>query len=143
MTTSPLYKTFETDKRLESEGIVFDLGLPNSQGLPMAIRIKRAGGANIQFAKVLDQKIRPVKRQSDAGMLSQERSEAILREVYAETVVIGFENLEDRDGNPLSFSKDNVVKLFTDLPDLFRDVVEFSQKSALFRAEVREADAGN
>jgi hypothetical protein len=33
--------------------------------------------------------------------------------------------------------------LFNDLPDLFEDVQEQAQKAALFRADIREADAKN
>lgn len=142
MATSPLYRTFETDKNVEQNGLVLEF-MPNSKGEMMSMRIRRAGGSNTTFAKVLEHKMRPVKRQSDAGMLPNEQQEAILREVYAEAVVIGMDNFEDRDCNPLPFNKANVIKVFTDLPDLFRDVVEQSQKAALFRQEVRESEAGN
>ena len=142
MAISPLYAAFETDKKVEQEGLVLDFG-NNSKGLPMQLRIRRAGGSNTQFAKVLEFKMRPVKRQADAGMLPPERQEAILREVYAESVVLDMVNFEDREGNDISFSQANVIKVFSDLPDLFRDVVEQSQKSALFRQEVRESEAGN
>jgi hypothetical protein len=69
--------------------------------------------------------------------------EKLLREVYAETVVLDWENVEDADGNPMPFNAANAVKLFTDLPDLFRDIQEQSQRSALFRAELLEREAGN
>lgn len=63
--------------------------------------------------------------------------------MYAETIVLGWENVEDADGNPLAFNTANAIKLFTDLPDLFRDIQEQSQRSALFRAELLERESGN
>ena len=47
--------------------------------------------------------------------------ERIVKEVYAETVVIGWENVEDADSNPMDFTVPNCVKLFEDLPDLFKE----------------------
>jgi hypothetical protein len=137
-----LYSTYETDTKAEKDGVLLDFGL-NSHGQPTMIRILRAGGANVRFAKVFEQKSKPVRRIMDAGGLDNATSERIMREVYAEAVVTGWEGVEDRQGQAIEFSKENVAKLFEDLPDLFREVVKSSQELALFRKDLREAEAGN
>lgn len=137
-----LYKQFKTDNSLEKEGIVLEYG-ENSKGKPIAIRIARAGGANKAYEKRMEIRVKPYRRQIQNETMESALVERIVKEVYAETVVIGWENVEDENGNPMEFSVENCIKLFDDLPDLFRDIQEQSQRAALFRAEVREADAKN
>lgn len=138
-----LYNAYETDRKAETEGVHLQIGT-NSKGEISTIRIRRAGGANQTFAKVFEIKSKPHRRLMDIpGALDQRVQERIMREVYAESVVVGWENIEDRDGNELPFTKENVIQLFTDLPDLFRVVVKESQDMALFRKEAREEEAKN
>ena len=49
----------------------------------------------------------------------------------------------DREGNELPCTKDNVIKVFTDLPDLFDDVLEQSRKASLFKETILESEAKN
>lgn len=137
-----LYKSFKTDTSLEKDGILLEYG-KNSKGNPIAIRIARAGGANSQYTKRMEAKVKPYRRQIQNETIERALLEDIVKEVFAETVVLGWENVEDENGNDMSFSKENCIKLFTDLPDLFTDVQEQAQRSALFRQDVREADAKN
>lgn len=137
-----LYNIFETDKGLERDGVVLDYGF-NSKNQPVRIRIARAGGANVKFAKVLEQKMKPYKRAIANDTMDNKVAEKLLIEAYADAVILGWEGVEDRDGNPLDFTRENVIKVLTDLPDLFLDIQQQSQKAALFRAELREAEQGN
>jgi hypothetical protein len=138
-----LYNTFASDEKSEKDGIILDLGV-NSKDQPIGIRIRRAGGSNTRFAKVFEQKSKPYRRLMEIpGALDPKVQERVMREVYADSVVVGWENVEDKDGTPMEFNRDNVIRLFTDLPNLFRLVMRESQNEALFRAEIREQEAGN
>lgn len=137
-----LYSQFTTDPQLEREGVLLEYGT-SSTGQPVTIRIARAGGANVQFQKRLEALTKPFRRQIQTETIDQKVSEKLVRQVYAETVVLGWENVEDRDGNPIPYSRDACMKLFDDLPDLFLDIQEQAQRVALFRTTIREADAGN
>ncbi len=137
-----LYKQFKTDAGLERLGVVLQYG-QNSKGLPIGIRIARAGGTNEQYAKRMEAAVKPYRRQLQNDTMDRKVLLGIVREVFCETVILGWENVEDKDGNALAFNKANAIKLFTDLPDLFDDVKEQSERSVLFREEVREVDAGN
>lgn len=139
---SSLYAQFTTSNKLEQEGILLEYGF-NSNKQPICIRIARAGGSNQQFTKRMEVKVKPYRRQIQTESIDRKLLDKLIMEVYCETVVLGWENVEDREGKPLPFSYDAAVALFTDLPDLFSDVQEASQKSSLFRAEIAEAVAGN
>ena len=137
-----LYQQFETNRELEKTGIILDYGF-NSKKQPIQIRIARAGGANERYSKLLEVRTKPYRRQIQNDTLDNAVAEKITKEVYAQTVVLGWNGVEDRDGNEMPFTQENCVKLFTDLPDLWADVQLQSTRAALFRAEILEADAKN
>jgi len=137
-----LYSQFQTDGSLEKEGILLEYGTTDD-GKPIAIRIARAGGANRAYEKRMEAEVKPYRRQIQNETIENAVVQRMLRKVYAETIVLGWENVQDPDGNDIPFTVENCIKLFEDLPDLFRDIQEQSQRVALFRAEVREADAKN
>lgn len=137
-----LYKQFKTDSKIESQGVILDYGL-NSKGDHIRIKVARAGGSNIRFAKTMAAKVKPYRRQIQNDTLDVSVMQDILKEVYAEAVVIGWEGVEDEDGKSMAYSPAAAVKLFTDLPDLFADIQEQAQQVALYRKVEREADAKN
>lgn len=137
-----LYNQFKTDPELEKAGLWLEYG-PNSKKQEQRIRIARAGGANTQFQKRMEALTKPYRRQIQTEIIGNDVVQRLMRQAYAETVVLGWENIEGPNGEDIPFSVENCVQLFTDLPDLFTDVQEQAQKAVLFRAEVREADAGN
>jgi hypothetical protein len=126
-----VYEAFETSKKLEQDGIVLDYG-------SFKFTIARAGGANRKFANLLDRKLRPHRRAIQAGVFDDETAQRLLAESYAEAVVLGWEGVTDRDGNPLPFNRENCVRLLTDLPSLFEDVREQAQNASNFLAADRE-----
>lgn len=137
-----LYSQFKTNNNLEREGIVLQYG-DNAEGKPICIRIARAGGANSQYSKLMEARVKPYRRQIQNETIERTMVEKMLREVYAETIVLGWENVTDEEGKELPFTVQNCIKLFEDLPDLFQDIQDQSQRAALFREEVLEADSKN
>jgi hypothetical protein len=137
-----LYKSFKADSTLEKTGVALLYGT-NSKGASIEITIARAGGANKQYSKTLEHKTKPYRRMIQAGTMDQKVGEQIMREVYAETVILGWKNVEDEDGNELEFTKENVVKVLNDLPDLFRDIQEQANSLAVFRQESLDEEAKN
>lgn len=150
-----LYKQFRTDATVEREGLWLNYGpnddLPeigkNADGTSIypekRILIARAGGANDAFSKRLEAKGKPHRRQIQHETIDPKLLLTIVKEVYAETVVLGWENVTDENGVVMSFNKENCIKVFNDLPDLFIDLKEQAERSALFRVHVREEDAKN
>lgn len=137
-----LYSAYKTDGNLETSGVILSYG-ENENGKKIAIKVARAGGSNKAFQRVLNAKTRPYRRQIDQGTMSNEVMEGLLREVYADTIVLAWENVEDENGDAMECTRENIIKLFTDLPDLFTDVRTGATESAVFRVEILDAVVKN
>lgn len=132
-----IYDLFSTDDHMEKKGIWIDYGPAGS------FLIARAGGSNQKFANILQAKTRPYKFQIDNELIDQEVGQRLMYEAFAEAVVLDWEGVCDREGNPLTCTRDNCVKLFQDLPDLFHDLREQATKLANFRHQSLEEAAKN
>lgn len=131
-----LWEQFEMDPVVEVEGIIVDYGTEK-------FRIARAGGANKKFLKAIQQTNRKYRKQLEHDLMEDELAEQIMREVYAKTIVLGWEGVTDRDGEPMEFSLENCIKLFVALPELYNDLREMATKADLFRLHIQEGESGN
>ena len=132
-----IYDMFDTDREMERKGMIVDFGSAGK------VLIARAGGANSAFAKVFEFKTRPQRRLIDAGIMEEKLANELLMEAFAETVVLGWEGIKNREGKLIPFNKKNAIELFTDLPDLFIAVREEAVKMANFKTLQVEGDSGN
>lgn len=136
-----LYAQYETDPKLEKEGVNFEVPNADDPDLPPYIfKVARAGGANIAYTKAMERLAKPLRRVIANGQLTNVQALKMQQEAYAEAVVLGWENVPARDGSPLPFSKENALGLFKALPDLFNDIQEVATKSQVYLVEAR-ADA--
>lgn len=132
------YNTFATDKNLESgAGVTLDYGKDGK------ITIHRAGGANQKYARVASVKLKPYSRQIQTGTADPDVIKRVMAEIYADAVITGWEGVTDKNGKTIPYSKENVVKLLVDLPDLFEEIQKQADLISNFRAEQIEADAKN
>lgn len=138
-----LYRNYKADENLETKGILLEFGINERTKKPIRFRVARAGGANKAFEKRLEFKTKPYRRQIQTDMLDKSIQDQLLKETYAETVVLGWEEVDDENGNPLEFNYENCMKIFTDLPDLYKALSEETQKFILFKAEILEKDLKN
>jgi hypothetical protein len=149
---------FASDEAAEKQGIVLNYG-------GVKFLIARAGGGNKRFAEVFKEKAKPFRYAIDHGQMSEEDSNRLMAEVYAETVVLGWETVvkgedgktvldakkqpktvkkvEGKDGKMLDFTVENCTQLLVDLPELFRDIQGMAAKAENFRKEEEAADVGN
>jgi hypothetical protein len=141
-----LYKQFKTDESIERTGVLLEYG-ETDDGKPICIRIARAGGGNKAFERRMEAESKPYRRQLQNETIDSKQLMKILRKVYSETVVIGWENVRYESGpnagKDIPFTPENCAQLFTDLPDLFTDIQEQSRRAALFRVQELEDDAKN
>ena len=146
-----MYEQFTTDEKLETEGIWLDYG-------EFRVKIAHAGGANKKYLTYSEMKTRPVRQAIRTGTMHEKRSEAMLFDIYAETIILDWEILKstNADGEPtweqgihkkgggkMPFNKGNVLKTFNALPRLFFDIQQSAQSIALFRQETMEEDSKN
>jgi len=129
------YSMFETDAKKENEtGHVLDYG-------SFSVSILRAGGANTKFATVLFEKTKLFKNRLVTDLLDESASQSMLAEVYAESVIIGWDNFRDRDGKVMEYTKQNVVKAMLDLPDLFLNIRSHASSLNTFKLSDDENDS--
>ncbi len=156
---SDLYKLFASDEATEKEGVLLTFG-------DVRLLIARAGGANRKFAEVFRDKAKPFRYAIDHGQINEEDSARLMAEVYAETVVIGWESvvrdkdtdevtldakgkpklqkkIKDKDGKLIAFSVENCTRMLIDLPELFREIQMMAQRSENFRKSEEAEDLGN
>lgn len=131
------YKIFGTDKNAETEGVWIDYGEAGR------IKIARSGGANKAYTNALQKMYKENRRQMETDTMSDEVAERKVREIFVRHVIIDWEGVKDANGKNMSCTFDNANKLLTDLPDLYRDLIQEAGKVSNFRAEALEADAKN
>lgn len=115
MNQKNLYELFETDPTLEEKGVGLKFG-------PSTFFVRRAGGANRAFDTAFEEKTRAMSSRLQLSALSAEQSDDILREVYFDTVMIGWDGVTNRAGEVLEFNKANFVQVMKDLPVVWRSL---------------------
>jgi hypothetical protein len=130
------YKTFKADPSMEQEGIWLDYG-------DFKIRIARAGGSNVNYAKALEKQAELNKTAIRTNTIKSAQSRALMIKVYATSVLLDWEDVQDENGQTLPFTADNAEKVLTDCPDLFDDIRAQAASLALFRRELLEEAAKN
>lgn len=131
-TTSP-YDLFSTSEKNEQEGVAIDYG-------SFAIIVKRASvSSNAEFKKEFRRLSRKKGHAIELGTVSEDSMLKDMIDIFAKTVIVGWRDVYDREGNELPFNYANCVKLLTDLPELFRDIQAQAMSFETFReAEIEE-----
>lgn len=137
-----LYKAFETNEELENKGVEITVA-ENGDGTPIKFFVARAGKSNKKYQKALEVTFKPYRRQMQLNTMAEETATALMIEVFATTVLKGWENVRDKEDKPLTYSKENAVKLLTDLPELYDTLTAFANDVANFRDETLAEDAKN
>ena len=132
-----IYALFGTDSSMEQSGIWLEYGEFGR------FLVARAGGSNSRFTKSMERLSRPRRRQIQNETLDESIANELLLKAFAESVILRWEGITDSDGKDLPFTRDNVIKLFKDLPDLFIDIREQAAKAANFQAAEVEGDLKN
>ena len=143
---STMYELFATNQDMEKEGIYVDYG-------SFRVKIARAGGNNKAYARVLENKTKPFRRAIQMQTMDNDRAMDIIKEAYAETVVLNWEvkqedgswaqGIEGPNDDLLPFEVANVVNIFTELPDLFSDIQQQANLVSLFMEEKLGDEAKN
>lgn len=124
-----MYDLFATDESKEIEGIWLDYG-PAGR-----IRIARAGQSNKLFQKTSERVLRPHSKAIEKKTIDPDLFDDLLKQIYVRSIILGWENVRDREGNELSFSADNVMGLLNDLPDLWVEIREQAMTASNFLEE--------
>jgi hypothetical protein len=148
---------FKTDEKLEQEGIILDYG-------DFRVKIAHAGGSNKKFKNLLSARLKPYERQLAIGTMDDEVAAQVIREVYADSIILNFETkkvievqegeqgepkeewvtgVPAEDGAVLPYNRDSVCTIFKNIPRLFQDVKAQAENFSLFRAIEVAENSGN
>jgi Zn-finger nucleic acid-binding protein len=147
------YAYFKTDAHMERNGVWLDLG-------PFRVLLARSGGANKEFSRLLQAKMKPYERQQknktvDERVVLEKSAEAYASKVFLQiqtriepeegsnaepTYRDGYFNA---DGEFVQDSYESRKQLLVDMEDLFHQVIEESSALANFRREELEQTEGN
>lgn len=125
----------KTDLKRETEGAWVDYR--------PGVRLRIARVNNPNYDALLRKLGKPYRSQLRREDLAGDVLDDIVRKVFAETVLLDWEGIEDDDGKPVPYSKEQALAYLTDIPDFYRDVQELAGQAALFRIAERDDSVGN
>lgn len=108
-----LDKFFKTNSALEKEGVDFVIDETTS------FKVRRFSSQNPRVKAAMASHYKPFARQVELGTLPVEKSNEITIKLFLETCLVSWTGVVDETGKPLEFNKENALKLFQELPDLF------------------------
>lgn len=145
-----LRKTFKTDLNAETEGVWVETAVNDHNNLPIKVKLSRMSKANKRYTKKLDLVTKPHMSAIQNDAMDNGLADKMLREVFADTILLGWENLptseltgNDNDVDDLPFTRENALALFEELPGLYDDWEALAKKSAIFREVEKEKAAKN
>ncbi len=129
-----LDKQYKTNPELEEHGVWEDVG----DGAQLLI----ARVNNPAYVRAYRRVPRGIRRQFEAGTLPDDRSDDIICNVMAETVLLDFKNLSIK-GKAIKYSQDMAKQTLIDYPD-FRELVwQIANETQRYHEDGVEEDAKN
>lgn len=125
-----LDKLFKTDATLERDGVDFALDDKTS------FRVRRFNSQNPRVKAAMASYYKPYARQVELGTLPQEKSSEITMKLFIDVCLASWEGVEDEKGNPIECNKDNALKLFKALPDLFETLWKYANDFANYKEDL-------
>ena len=120
----------KSDLKKETEGVwvEFELG----------IRLKIARARNVAYLESMRKIMEPRRKTIREGGMEIEELQDLLKQVQAKTVLLGWENIEDKDGESIAYSSDQALTFFNDpeLRDFYTFVVTQSENMENFKKEL-------
>ena len=139
-----LHKQFKTNSTKENEGV--EIEFPEAQNddgsIPVFI-ISRMGKSNKAYSKALEAATRPYRRQVELGTMKNDVAESLFLGVFVDTVLKGWKDVQDEEGNAIPFSRDSAKALLEELPDVYERLQEEAKISSNFRDSSLETEAKN
>src|ERR1044072_1979697 len=138
-----LYGRFKTNENRETQGIEVELHeAPNDDGSIPTFIVSRMGGSNKAYTRTLEKMTKPLRRQSDMGLLGEEVLRPIVRKAFCEAVLKGWRNVFDENGKPVPYSLEAATKLMEDLPALYDILSSEASTLSNFRDKAIETESG-
>jgi hypothetical protein len=139
---SSLFQNFKMDTVKELEGVEIPFA-PNKDGSVPTFKISRITPSNHKYTKMMERETKPYRRQIELKTLDDMLAQHIAMKVFVYSILQGWSNVHDANDTPISFSPENAMLLFEQLPDLYQELNSQANNAALFRLEEIELAAKN
>ena len=128
-----VFNEYATDEKAEVEGTIMEVG-------EAKLTIARIGNKKYsrKLSKLYERNRKALERKDDTA---DALSDKIMIDVLSETVLLGWEGIDDEKGKPMPYSKDNAVKLLG-LKDFRKLIMELAGDESEFKL-VKEKEVGN
>lgn len=130
-----LFRKYETDSEKELRGIPVQFD-------ESTFILRRAGGGNRAYRYALalaSARYRDILTEKDADPIAVfQAQEDIVQQAFAQAVVVGWTNVDDREGNPLEFSQAAFLDLVKSCPAVWDALKGAAVDDELFKCA--EAD---
>lgn len=140
--SNSIYSQYETNKETETNGKFFNYG-ETEDGKQIRFKLALMYRTNKNYAKALDRVTKQNARAIELGSMSVAQSEKLVLDLFVKHILLGWENVLDRDGSELVFSQENAVRLLTDLPTLYDRLQADAREVSNFLEKEREEAAKN
>lgn len=141
---SGLRKAFHTDKSKEEDGFELELiEAPNDDKSIPTFILARMTRTNTEYTKAMEEAYRPHRRRQQLGMMTMKEHEQITLDIFCQTILRGWKNVQDDKGQDIKFSFQAAKDLLSELPDLYDRLLNEANEVANFKTGVQEAEAKN
>lgn len=106
--------SIEVDRALQSEGIVVDYH---------GIKVRLAQQNNPRARELVRRKMGLIKVRDQDGNIPKDDLRRIIREVWAEAVILGWSEMEAEDGTPIPYTPEKALEILSD--EKFSDFSQF------------------
>jgi hypothetical protein len=139
---SSLFRDFKTDEKKLNEGVKITYRANEDGTIPTFI-VSRLSFSNAKYKREFERVTKPRKRAIDLGQIDEAEDRAMMVAVFVKTILLGWENVLDADGKPITFTEENAKHIFAALPELYLDLAGQARDIELFRVDEQEASAKN
>lgn len=102
----------------ETEGVEF---------IYMGAKLIVARANNIEYKKEFRKLMQPIENEVESGRITEQKSQEVLDKCAAKTILVGWSDFKDMDGEEWEYTEQNAVDLLKDDRDAYREIMKFSE----------------
>lgn len=116
------------------------IGIDLDFGEGVVITILRAGGSNFRYIEAYQEAVEPYRTRRGVRKIPLDEDRAILREVYAKSVIIGWKGVKTK-GIEVAFTEENVIAFLKQFDSIFDEIIFRATEARNFLEERKHRDA--
>ena len=132
--------TFGNISDMQADPVAEETGIDLAFGNGRFITVKRSGSSNREYRACMKRVFEPHQKPGGALSTTDDVATELLKEVYAESIVVGWKGFKDGEGKDIPYTKANCIALFENADEIFDHVqTEASRFSNFARKEIEDS----